>query len=641
MEPNKPVQVSPEWWMAYSPTGHAYYHNTVTNETTWSTPAGVSDPTSAKSMDQQAMAFLTTNQPAVPQAQQHHQQQPEQSYQPVADQGGQPQISASSASDISVNGSGNIPAAWVTFEQMQGQVPQHLIQPMLQAGFQSPSPIQQYAWPIACAGRDVIAVAKTGSGKTLGFLIPACTKMLGERISGAPVMLVMAPTRELAVQIDSDAKKFCGPAGIVTALAYGGAPKGPQLADIRRRPHLLTGTPGRLNDFIEGRMINLESVRFLCMDEADRMLDMGFEPQIRKVITNIPRSRQTMMFTATWPKEIRRLAQEFFKEPVEVRIGNADELQANTDIDQQVVICGNLREKETKLVEVLRKAVLDGQIIIFTKTKRMCDTLMKSLCRMGVKCEAIHGDRDQRERDMALESFKSGHAKILVATDVAARGLDVKAITMVVNFDPANNAEDYVHRIGRTGRAGRKGTAVTLLTQDEAKSAQQIMQVMEKTGKPIPPELARLASQARPERERRGGKGGGSRSRSRGAGGRRGGKGKGGGGGRSRSRSRGRGRSRSRSGGRGGSGGGGGGGGGCGYGGDGYGGGGGCMGGYPGMMPGMGGMPGMPGMGGMPGMMPGMGMPTGYGMPGMPGMPGMMPGMGGCMPGMGMGGMPH
>lgn len=505
------------------------------------------------------------------------------------------------------------------------------------------------------AGRDVIGIAKTGSGKTLGFLLPAFARCLTERISGSPIMLVMAPTRELAVQIDADAKRFAGSAGVLTALAYGGAPKGPQLADLRRRPQLLTGTPGRLNDFIEGRMINLGDVKFLVLDEADRMLDMGFEPQIRKVIANVPTRRQTMMFTATWPKEVRRMAQDFFQDPVEIRIGNADELQANADIEQKVIICSTMRDKETQLCNTLRNA--DGQVIIFTKTKKMCDQLSRSLDRMGVKCEAIHGDRDQRERDIALNSFKSGQARILVATDVAARGLDVKSITVVVNFDPAGNAEDYVHRIGRTGRAGRKGLAVTLLTPDESRPASQIAEVMRKTGKPIPPDLARLAGNAPPPRERRRSR---SRKRSRS---------------RRRSRSRSRRRSRSRSRGRPG---------------------GGCMGsvsmagiggmsgslgravpnlgganmgganmgganmgsatmGSANMGRGMGGMMGgipgggMPGMGGMAGVAAGMaamgrgmqGMP-GMGMQGMAGMPGMsgMPGMGGMHGMHGMRGMP-
>merc|ERR1740121_3451564 len=451
-------------------------------------------------------------------------------------------------SDITATGNGYIPKPWTRFEDVQasGKVEQALLDPMLRAGFATPTSIQSYSWAIGCEGRDMIGVAKTGSGKTLAFLLPAFSQMLTERMRGGPLMLVMAPTRELACQIDADAKKFASPAGIQTALAYGGAPKGPQLADLRRRPHLLTGTPGRLNDFLEGRMMDLSTVRFLVLDEADRMLDMGFEPQIRKVISHVPTRRQTMMFTATWPKEVRRMAQDFFVNPVEVRIGNADELTANADVEQQIVICRDVREKESRLVDCLRRA--EGQVIIFTKTKRRCDQLARSLDRRRVKCEAIHGDRDQRERDIALNSFKSGQSKILVATDVAARGLDVKAITMVVNFDPAGNAEDYVHRIGRTGRAGRKGTAITLLTNDEGRCASQIMGVMQKTNQVISDDLARLAGTAAPQRDRGGGRnrgggkggGGGDRSRSRGRGGRSPSR-------RRRSRSRSRSRQRSRS----------------------------------------------------------------------------------------------
>mmetsp|Transcript_40738 Transcript_40738/g.87454 ORF Transcript_40738/g.87454 Transcript_40738/m.87454 type:complete len:627 (+) Transcript_40738:294-2174(+) len=624
MEPNKPVQLTAEWWMAYAPSGHAYYHNTTTNETTWTAPPGVSEPTSAKALDNQAMAsYLASTQSA---AQAPAAQPQGQSYTPQPAAGGAPS-QATYMSDpkmpITVTGNGHIPAPWTSFNDVQ--LPQGLIQPMLQAGFQAPSAIQQHAWPIVASGRDLIGIAKTGSGKTLGFLMPAFAKMLQDRMSGSPCMLVMAPTRELAVQIDNDAKRFGGSANIVTALAYGGAPKGPQLGEMRKRPHLLTGTPGRLNDFLEARAISLNTVNFLCLDEADRMLDMGFEPQIRKVIGHVPTRRQTLMFTATWPKEVRRLASEFFRDPIEVRIGNADELQANTDIDQQVMVCRDSRDKEYRLLDVLRKGVQEGQVIVFTKTKKMCDQLARTISRMNVRCEAIHGDRDQMQRDRALDSFKSGESRILVATDVAARGLDVKSITMVVNFDPAGNAEDYVHRIGRTGRAGRKGTAVTLLTQDEGRSADQIMKVMEKTGKSVPPELARLAATAAPPRGGRGsresfgswGGGGGSResfghgaSRDSFGGG-------GGGGGRDRSRSRGRGgggrrrssrsrtpprRSRSRSGGRrnGGSNGSS----------------------YPPQPPAaQGGYPGygMNGMQGMPGMMAGM-----PGMSGLQGMPGGM-----------------
>eukprot|EP00929_Paragymnodinium_shiwhaense_P098618 TRINITY_DN600_c0_g2_i3.p1 TRINITY_DN600_c0_g2~~TRINITY_DN600_c0_g2_i3.p1 ORF type:complete len:546 (+),score=119.48 TRINITY_DN600_c0_g2_i3:128-1765(+) len=538
---SQPVPIGGDWWMATGPTGQPYYHNTVTSETTWTKPdiPGGGGGAAAGA--------------------------PVQSYQSNVGGGGDDGAppSMDHSQPVEVKGTGNIPAAWLEFDQVQ--FPRNMIEPMLEAKFQRPSAIQAYAWPILGTGRDVIGVAKTGSGKTLGFLLPGFTKMLVERLGGSPIMLVMAPTRELAVQIDADARRFATSAGIVTALAYGGAPKQDQLRAMRNRPHLLVGTPGRLNDFLEARQLNLNDIRFLVLDEADRMLDMGFEPQIRKIISRMPSSRQTLMFTATWPKEIRRMAQDFFNDPIEIRIGNADELQANKDIDQQVYVCRDIRDKERRLVEALRSA--QGQAIIFTATKRGCDTLARQLERMGVRTEAIHGDRDQAARDRALNAFKAGNSKILVATDVAARGLDVKAVKLVVNFDPANNAEDYVHRIGRTGRAGQKGTAVSLLCGNEGKKANDIMQVMLKTGLPIPPELQQLAGEAR---------GGG--------GGRKGG-GKGGGkkgGGRDRSRSR------SPRGGRGGYGGGGGGyGGGMPMGGGGYG-----MpmgGGYGGGMPGYGG----------------------------------------------------
>lgn len=400
---------------------------------------------------------------------------------PVQTSGDQPEVSCV--------GNGHIPSPWRTFNDVQ--LPRPLIEPMLQAGFQYPTAIQANAWPILMAGRDAVGIAKTGSGKTLSFLLPAFTRMLQERMSGSPLMLVMAPTRELAVQIDAEAKKFGAVAGIVTALAYGGAPKGPQLSDIRRRPHLLTGTPGRLNDFIEGRMISLHEVRFLCLDEADRMLDMGFEPQIRKVIGSIPTRRQTMMFTATWPKEVRRLANDFFIDPIEVRIGNVDELQANADIDQRVIICSNPREKESRLFEIIQQSY-GQQVIVFVATKKGCDNIARTLERYRIQAEAIHGDRDQATRDRVLGNFKSGVCKVLVATDVAARGLDVKGVSLVVNFDPANNAEDYVHRIGRTGRAGTRGTAMTFLTMEDGRAAMQIKQVMEKTGKPVPQELENM-----------------------------------------------------------------------------------------------------------------------------------------------------
>jgi ATP-dependent RNA helicase DDX5/DBP2 len=286
-------------------------------------------------------------------------------------------------------------------------------------------------------------------------------------------MLVMAPTRELAVQIDQDAKKFLGHAGATTALAYGGAPKRDQLDELRRNPQLLTATPGRLNDFLEMNSVSLGAVDFCCLDEADRMLDMGFEPQIRKILSHAPKRRQTFMFTATWPKEVRRLAWDFMNDPVEIRVGDADALCANQDIDQKVTICRDDREKEDNLIRLVREC--QDQVLVFVATKKQCSSLGSVIYRTGARVETIHGDRDQASRDKALGSFKSGQSKVLVATDVAARGLDVKTIRLVINYDPANNAEDYVHRIGRTGRAGMQGTAYSFLTNSDGKKAQQIM----------------------------------------------------------------------------------------------------------------------------------------------------------------------
>merc|ERR1719272_2713878 len=268
--------------------------------------------------------------------------------------------------DITATGNGDIPKPWLRFDDVT--IDRRLIEPMLRAGFATPTSIQSYAWPIGCAGRDMIGVAKTGSGKTLGFLLPAFARIIRERMSGGPLMLVMAPTRELAVQIDQDAKKFLSHAGATTALAYGGAPKRDQLQELRGRPMLLTATPGRLNDFLEMRAVSLSSCVYVCLDEADRMLDMGFEPQIRKILSACPTKRQTFMFTATWPKEVRSLAADFTYNPVEIRVGDADALQANKDIDQRVEICRDSREKETRLNRLVSECQ-DGQVIVFTATK--------------------------------------------------------------------------------------------------------------------------------------------------------------------------------------------------------------------------------------------------------------------------------
>ncbi|CAL1128535.1 unnamed protein product [Cladocopium goreaui] len=397
--------------------------------------------------------------------------------------------------DVEVRGTGPLPEAWRSWQQVT--FPPRVRAPLVSAGFPAPTPIQQHSWPILSGGRDLIGIAKTGSGKTLAFLMPIFAQLLESRadLRGPPAALVLAPTRELAVQIESEAKRFGETAGMRAACLYGGAPKGPQLAELRQRPQLLVATPGRLNDLLEppaglSVAVDVKSVRYLVLDEADRMLDMGFEPQIRKIISGLPKERQTVMFTATWPLSIRRLAADFLQNPVEVRAGEVDELRVNADITQQVVFCSDMRQKEECLDKILRESGQD-QCIVFVNTKRMCEVVsLRTPNSM-----AIHGDKDQRERDLALGHFKSGSTRTLVATDVAARGLDIKAVKVVVNFDPPNREEDYVHRVGRTGRAGQKGIAWTLLTSEDGAAGRSIAEIFKRMGLPVPAELERrLAS---------------------------------------------------------------------------------------------------------------------------------------------------
>lgn len=406
--------------------------------------------------------------------------------------------------------------------------PQALQQELSKAGFIKPSQIQAYAWPIAFQGSDVVGIAATGSGKTLAFLCPAFMHILNHCRGGRqPILLTLAPTRELAVQIEKEAFRFGQSSGIRTVCAYGGQPKGPQLGAIRDGCQCLIATPGRLNDFLEAKALRLDQVCKLVLDEADRMLDMGFEPQIRKILREIPAKRHTLFFTATWPKEVRKLAEDFLYRPYQIQIGNRDELKANADITQVIKIVDPFN-KNYALTSCLREHGLDRDIalrgLVFCNTKRLCDQLEKDLQRSGFRAGAIHGDKDQRQRDEALDNFKGGRINVLAATDVAARGLDVKGVVLVVNFDPANNTEDHVHRIGRTGRAGQKGTAITFLTQTEGYKAKGIIEVMEKTNQVITPEVRALANsvpdkvgkgKGRYRDSEGGGKGGGKADRGR------------------------------------------------------------------------------------------------------------------------------
>ncbi|WAR53385.1 hypothetical protein PtB15_2B816 [Puccinia triticina] len=372
----------------------------------------------------------------------------------------------------------NIPKPVSNFSE--AGFPDYIMSEIRNAGFNAPSPIQCQAWPMALSGRDVVAVSATGSGKTIAFSIPAMIHINAQPLlapGDGPIVLILAPTRELAVQIQGECTKFGASSRIRNTCVYGGVPKGQQIRDLTRGAEIVIATPGRLIDMLESRKTNLHRVTYLVMDEADRMLDMGFEPQIKKIVEQIRPDRQTLMFSATWPKEVQRLASEYLKDFIQVNVGSL-ELTANINITQIVEVCSDF-EKRGKLIKHLDKISSESaKVLIFVGTKRVADDLTKYLRQDGWPSLAIHGDKQQQERDWVLEEFKSGRSPIMIATDVASRGLDVKDIAYVINYDMPNGIEDYIHRIGRTGRAGRTGTAYSYISADQSKLARELVKIL-------------------------------------------------------------------------------------------------------------------------------------------------------------------
>jgi len=395
------------------------------------------------------------------------------------------------AQGISVIGRG-IPKPVLSFEE--ASMPEYVQKEVLKQGFEKPSPIQSQGWPMALLGRDMIGISATGSGKTLAFLLPAMIHINAQpylQRRDGPIVLVLAPTRELAMQIKQECDKFGASSEIKNTVVYGGVPKHTQVSDLRRGVEIVIATPGRLIDHLESNATNLRRVTYLVLDEADRMLDMGFEPQIRKIVSQIRPDRQTLLWSATWPKEVQQMAKDFLHDAYEVHVGSM-ELRANEMITQKVEVVTDY-EKYPRLLQHLRSIGRDDKVIVFVETKKGCDQLARSLRGEGISCRGIHGDKSQQERDDALADFKRNYSPILVATDVAARGLDVKDIYMVVNFDMPNNIEDYIHRIGRTGRAGATGLAVSFFTEKHSKLAKELVDVLAKAKQDIPPALATMA----------------------------------------------------------------------------------------------------------------------------------------------------
>ncbi|KAL3526072.1 hypothetical protein ACH5RR_014444 [Cinchona calisaya] len=392
--------------------------------------------------------------------------------------------------EISVTGD-NVPPPLTSFDSTG--FPSEILREVQNAGFSAPTPIQAQSWPIALQGRNIVAIAKTGSGKTLGYLIPGFIHLKRRHNNPrlGPTVLVLSPTRELATQIQDEALKFGKSSRISCTCLYGGAPKGPQLKDLDRGVDIVVATPGRLNDILEMRRVNLDQVSYLVLDEADRMLDMGFEPQIRKIVKEVPTQRQTLMYTATWPKEVRKIAADLLVNPVQVNIGNVDELAANKSITQHVELLSSM-EKHRRVEQILRSQEPGSKIIIFCSTKKMCDLLARNLTHQ-FGAAAIHGDKCQSERDFVLNQFRNGRSPVLVATDVAARGLDIKDIRVVINYDFPTGIEDYVHRIGRTGRAGATGVAYTFFGDQDAKYASDLVKVLEGANQCVPAEIRDMA----------------------------------------------------------------------------------------------------------------------------------------------------
>lgn len=372
---------------------------------------------------------------------------------------------------------------------MLTNVPLHIKQKLLAQGFTEPTPIQAQSWPILFSGRDLVGIAKTGSGKTLAFMLPALIHISMEaplKPGDGPICLVLAPTRELAQQIETEALKFTSTTTRIGCI-YGGAPKGSQLGMLRQGVHILVATPGRLIDFVEIKRVNLFRVTYLVLDEADRMLDMGFEPQVRAVCGQIRPERQTLMFSATWPREIQSLAATFQRDWIRINVGSS-ELLANKDVSQEFILTTEGNKFDT--LKGLLDARRNQRNLIFCKTKKTADYLEYQLKRLGIDAMAIHGDKEQRQREFILERFRRDKRLCVVATDVAARGLDIKNLETVINFDFPMQIGDYVHRIGRTGRAGAMGEAITLLTkrEDQLSSAgvYQLVGIVERAGQPVP-----------------------------------------------------------------------------------------------------------------------------------------------------------
>ncbi|KAJ3245924.1 DEAD (Asp-Glu-Ala-Asp) box polypeptide 23 [Chytriomyces hyalinus] len=413
-------------------------------------------------------------------------------------------------------------------------LPPRLLEVIDGIGYKEPTPIQRQAVPIGLINRDIIGVAETGSGKTASFVIPMLVyiselpPLSDENRSLGPYALILAPTRELAQQIESETMKFSKGMGFICVSIVGGHTIEEQSFNMRSGAHIIIATPGRLKDMLDRRILVLSQCQYVVMDEADRMVEMGFEADVNYILDSLPASnlrpaeedesadtamiestrvgkfRQTVMFSATMPAAVERIAKTYLRRPIVVTIGTAG--QAVDRIEQRIEMINDEGKKKTRLLELLGGDEFAPPMIVFVNQKKGCDVLSKALEKLGFKSTTLHGGKNQEQREVALAALKSGSKDILIATDVAGRGIDVKNVSLVVNYDMAKSIEDYTHRIGRTGRAGQKGTAITFLSNSDSDVFYDLKQMVQKSGiSKCPPELANHeAAQRRPDGLRRG-----------------------------------------------------------------------------------------------------------------------------------------
>ena len=377
-----------------------------------------------------------------------------------------------------------------------------LLRTIDEQGYTEPTPVQAKAIPPILLGRDVMAAAQTGTGKTASFTLPMLQRLKGfasTSVSPAkhPVRaLILAPTRELAAQVQDSVKTYGKYIPLKSTAIFGGVPMDPQIADLRAGVEILVATPGRLLDHIQSKIVMFHAVEFLVLDEADRMLDMGFLPDIKRIIAMLPQRRQTLLFSATYSDEIRALARQWLKDPVQVEVAPRNSV---TETVTHTVFAVDSRDKRDLLVGLISQRDM-RQVLVFCNTKIGANRLAYRLQKDGVGAAAIHSDRSQIERMQALAEFKEGKVQVLVATDIAARGLDIEELPFVVNFDVPSNAEDYVHRIGRTGRAGSSGEAITLVAPEDREYLANVEKLVKMKLAPAEPPSFRRGGDARERR---------------------------------------------------------------------------------------------------------------------------------------------